>query len=104
MNVDIPDDLLQEWMRSSAPGDIDPIGYQLAVFSFGYLYHDLVINKIDSDVPRSIAATKILELFNVWQVKLALAAVDRATGLRTSALPLFSFSEDEQVEGHWSSP
>jgi hypothetical protein len=97
-NVDVPDELLREWTHSRPQDGAEPFGFHLSVFTFGYLQHEILTHKKLAEVTATtVSMNQILELFDRWQVKLALAAVDRITEIRTGALPLFSFPEDEVV-------
>ncbi len=97
-NVDVPDQLLREWMHQDNADGPPPSGFHLAVFTFGYIQYQLLHDQGPPGATRTVCATKILELYYHWQVKLALACLDRRTDIRTSALRLFSFDENEEVE------
>lgn len=97
-NLDVPNDLLAEWIYNVEGQDEDPCGFHLAVFSFGYLQHDLISHNVPPGVKRSFAASELIDLFHAWQLKLALAEIHRRTSLRVNPLPLFAFSNDERVD------
>lgn len=77
--------------------------FHLAVFTFGFLQYDLISNQVPEGVKRSFAESEILRLFDVWQLKLALAEVNRKTEVKVKPLPLFAFPDDERVET-WATP
>jgi hypothetical protein len=97
-NLDVPDDLLQQWIYVSDEEEVEPSGFYLAVFSFGYLQYDLVAHNVPPGVSRSFSASELLRFFQAWQMKLALTEVHRATHLRMKPLPLFTFPQDERIE------
>lgn len=97
-NLDVPDELLDRWIYQNNEDEEEPTGFYLAVFSFGYLQHDLLASRVPAGVKRSVPVTQIFELFGAWQLKLALAQIHRVTDLRVRPMPLFAFPAEEQVE------
>ena len=97
-NLDVPEELLEQWTYQPGESDFEPNGFHVAVFSFGYLQHDLISNRVPVGVKRTLSASLMLELFSRWQLKLALAEIHRGTDLRMHPLPLFSFSNNEEIE------
>lgn len=97
-NLDIPEELRERWMYEAADDQVSPEGFHLAVFIFGFMQYDLISNCVPEGVKRSYSGRTLFSLFSRWQLKLALAEVHQRSDLRTRALPLFAFPEDEQVE------
>ena len=97
-NLDVPDAFLEQWIYNSGEEEIEPSGLHLAVFSFGYIQYDIVSNNVPPGVTRSFSASELLDLFQSWQLKLALAEIHRKTDVRTKPLPLFGFPKGEQIE------
>lgn len=98
-NLDVPDTLLDQWIYEPADGrDEDPLGFQLAVFTFGFLQYDLISRNVPEGVPCTYSASQLMDLFPRWQMKLALAELHRRTNVQTRPLPLFAFTADERVE------
>jgi len=95
-NSDVPDELLREWIYSPTD-EADPTGFYLAVFSFGHMQHELVSRNVPPGARLSFSASVLLELFQMWQLKLALVEVHRITHLRISPLALFAFPENEAI-------
>ena len=103
-NLDVPDQFLDQWIYNLSDGETEPSGFHLAVFSFGYLQYDIVANNVPPGVKRSLPASELLDLFQAWQMKLALAEVHRKTDIRTKPLPLFGFPKGEQIEAWRDAP
>ncbi|PTY04255.1 hypothetical protein DB347_20375 [Opitutaceae bacterium EW11] len=97
-NLDVPEHLREQWMYEADGDHANPEGFQLAVFTFGFMQHDVVSNQVPAGEKRSYSGNRLLALFSRWQLKLALAEVHSRTHLRTKPLPLFDFADDEQVE------
>jgi len=97
-NLDVPDEFVAQWIYTHDDENPAPVGFHLAVFSFGYLQHVIVSNNVPPGKTLSVGVTELLDLFQKWQIKLALAEVHRRTDVRTKPLPLFAFRNDEQVE------
>jgi len=95
-NQDIPSDLRGRWMFESdeEPGDS---GLHLAVFTFGYCQRQL---EGKNGLKLKIAATELLELFQMWQMKLGLAEVNEKTDLKSAPVALFNFPTGEKIE-YW---
>jgi hypothetical protein len=72
-------------------------GFQLAVFTFGYCQRRL---EGKSGQKLKIAATQVLELFQMWQMKLGLAEVNEKTDLKSVPLALYDFPAGEKIE-YW---
>jgi hypothetical protein len=96
-NLDVPDEFIERWIYRPEDEDIEPSGFYLAVFSFGYIQYDLVANNVPSGVKRSFAAREVLGLFQAWQMKLALVEIHRKTDIRIQPMPLFAFPAGEQI-------
>lgn len=97
-NLDVPDEFLSQWIYDTADKEEEPSGFHLAVFSFGYLQHDIISHNVPPGVTRSVSASELLDLFHRWQMKLALVEIHRRTELRVKPMPLFAFSNDERIE------
>lgn len=97
-NLEIPDRLLEQWMLEPADDHMKPYGFPLAVFIFGFVQYEMSGNRVPDDAKRRYSVEQLLSLFSLWQLKLSLAEVHRHTNVRTSALPLFAFPENEHVD------
>lgn len=95
-NQDVPSDLRDRWMYESGE-EPDASGFQLAVFTFGYCQRQL---EGKNGQKFKIAATKLLELFQMWQIKLGLAEVNEKTDLKSAPLVLNDFPDGEKIE-YW---
>ena len=96
-NLDVPDELLHQWIYNQGDENLEASGFYLAVFSFGYLQHELIAKEVPYGVKRSVPASLVLELFQMWQLKLALVELQRVTNLRFRPMALFEFPTDETV-------
>ena len=99
-NQDVPSDLVQKWIYESDNEETKPSGYYLGVFAFGYFQHQLISLSVPFGEKVSVSSSKLLELFQKWQLKLAMVELNRLTDLRIQPMPLFSFPDGEQVE-YW---
>jgi len=97
-NLDVPDEFLHQWIYNQSDENVEATGFYLAVFSFGYLQHELIAKDVPFGVKRSVPASLLLELFQLWQLKLALVELHRVTDLRFRPMALFDFPADEAVE------
>lgn len=97
-NLDVPDEFLSLWIYDTSEHEEEPSGFHLAVFSFGYLQHDLLSHNVPPGVSRSVSASELIGLFHKWQMKLALVEIHRRTELRVKPMPLFAFSDDDRIE------
>jgi hypothetical protein len=98
-NLDVPDDLLYQWLYHPGNEENDPQGFYLAVFSFGYFQHDLIASgAAESGIKRSVPSALLFRSFELWQMKLALVEVHRVTDVRIRPMPLFNFPDDEHIE------
>ena len=48
-------------------------------------------------------SARLFELFQFWQLKLAMAEVHRVTDVRIQPMPLFDFPDGEKIE-YWREP
>ena len=97
-NLDVPDEFLHQWIYSSNDEYLEPTGFYLAVFSFGYLQRDLATSGTPMGAMRKVSVSLLVELFQRWQLKLALVELHRVTNLKVSPMPLFEFPADEKIE------
>jgi hypothetical protein len=98
-NHDVPDRLVMQWSyRADDP--FEPSSFYLGIFSFGYLQRQLLESSRPVGEKHSIPADRLLELFHLWQLKLAITTVHRETDLKVSPNPLFSFPPDEELS-YW---
>jgi hypothetical protein len=97
-NLDVPDEFLTRWLYNTDDEEVEPPGFHLAVFSFGYLQYDILSHNVPPGVTRSASLSELLDLFQAWQVKLALTEIHRRTHVRVKPMPLFSFTTDERIE------
>jgi hypothetical protein len=94
-NHEVPVKFLDEWI-CEADRDED-LQLPLAVFMFGYCQRQLVKQHPPSSAKLAVSATEISRLFDLWQMKLGLAELNRKTNMRSAPLPLFDFPDDESV-------
>jgi hypothetical protein len=97
-NVDVPDEFLHQWIYDHNEDYVDPTGFYLAVFSFGYLQHELMAKGVPFGAKRSVPVSLLMETFQLWQLKLALVELHRVTNLRFRPMALFEFPDDERIE------
>lgn len=97
-NLDVPDEFVRKWIYEPDDEELKPSGFYLGVFTFGYCQHQLVSNDVPLGKTVSVPADRIVELFQVWQLKLAMAEVHRVTDLRVRPMPLFDFPDGEEIE------
>jgi len=93
-NQDVPPDLREKWMIETTD-EPENSGFQLTVFTFGYCQRQLVGK---GEQKLEIAASRVLELFQIWQMKLGLAEVNERTELKSKPVALYDFPADEIIE------
>jgi hypothetical protein len=96
---DVPDQLIGMWTCDSGDATA-PAGFQMSIFTFGYCQRRLLGECVPRDQKIIVPATELIELFQIWQLKLGLLEVHRRTELRVGALALFDFPLDEAIE-YW---
>jgi hypothetical protein len=94
-NLDVPDEFVRKWIYEANDEELKPSGFYLGVFTFGYCQHQLISNDVPLGKQVNVKATRIVELFQVWQLKLAMAEIHRVTDVRVSPMPLFDFPDGE---------
>jgi hypothetical protein len=75
----------------------------MTVFAFGFMQCALADSADQATTEEnalSISASKLVEHFNMWQMKLGLAEMHRKTELGVAPMPLFRFPAGEQVK-YW---
>lgn len=94
-NQEVPPRFVVRWICN---GERD-VGVELAltIFMFGYCQRQLMKQSPLSSANLTISASEVSRLFDLWQMKLGLAELNRTTDLRTRPLPLFDFPADESV-------
>jgi hypothetical protein len=102
MNLDVPPELVAEWIFEDDEADHKPTGFYFAVFTFGFLQRDLFTSRLPMTQPRSVPISHVVECFGIWQLKLSMAELYRKTNLRFEPLSLFGFPDDEQIK-YWPS-
>jgi hypothetical protein len=102
-NLDVPPEFIRKWIYESNDEELKPSGFYLCVFTFGYCHHQLVSNDVPLGKQVSVSSTRIVELFHVWQLKLAMAEIHRVTDVRVRPMPLFDFPDGEKIE-YWRVP
>ncbi len=98
-NLDVPPALVEVWIYEPDE-DLAPSGFHLGVFMFGYLQYQLVSTNSEPGQVMSVSSERAFELFQAWQMKLAMAEVNRLTDVRVAPMPLFDFPADEQIK-YW---
>lgn len=96
-NHEVPDDLLEKWLFPYDDNDDEPLGFHLAVLTFGLIQYDMLVHNVPAGVERALSLTRIAETFPKWQMKLGFTEVHRRTNVKSKPMPLFSFSDDERV-------
>ncbi|HTQ95416.1 MAG TPA: hypothetical protein VMH89_01345 [Candidatus Acidoferrum sp.] len=99
-NLDVPDELVAEWIYEDDDADPRPAGFYFAVFTFGFLQRELITSALPPTQPRSIPVSVVFGYFGMWQLKLGLVEIHRRTDLQTEPLSLFAFPEGEQIK-YW---
>jgi len=100
-NHEVPDESLEKWLFPYDDNEDEPLGFHLAVLSFGLIQYDMVVHNVPPGVERTLSLTQIAETFPKWQMKLGFTEVHRRTSVKSKPLPLFSFSDDERVVTWW---
>ena len=96
---DVPDRLVQTWVCDLE--DVTaPTGFHLSIFTFGYCQRQLLVSGVAPNHKMTVGAEKLIELFQMWQLKLGLVEVHRKTDLKVGPMPLFDFPQDEAIE-YW---
>jgi len=98
--MDVPDELLQQWMFDDDESESKPPGHLMAVFTFGFVREMLRTDGLPPNHPRQISASRLTEYFETWQLKLGLVAVSRKTEFEVDPVPLFAFRDDEELTVH----
>jgi len=93
-NLEVPADLRSLWSRRDEKG---PSELQLAVLLFGLIQQNWRKAKTSRDGSFQISASALLEFYNIWQIKLALADLHHVSDIETSPVPLFVFSATDQI-------
>lgn len=102
-NLDVPDDLVAEWTFEDDEDEPRPAGFFFSVFAFGYMQYELLTGPLPATTPRSVPVVRMVQHFEMWQMKLALAGIHRHTSIQVDPMPLFGFPEGEQVK-YWPHP
>lgn len=102
-NLDVPTEFIHKWIYEPNEEEAKPSGFYLGVFTFGYCQHQLLSRGVPVGERMSVPSSRLLELFQVWQLKLAMVEVHRVTNVRMRPVALFDFPEGEQIE-YWREP
>jgi hypothetical protein len=102
-NLDVPAEFIQKWIYEPAEEEVRPSGFYLGVFTFGYCQHQLLSKDVPIGGKISMPSARLFELFQFWQLKLAMAEVHRVTDVRIQPMPLFDFPDGEKIE-YWREP
>jgi hypothetical protein len=102
-NLDVPPEFVHKWIYEPEDEDTKPTGFFLGVFGFGYLQHQLISKSVPAGTMVSVRSARLLEHFQLWQLKLAMAEIQRVTDVRVSPMPLFDFPDGEEIE-YWRVP
>jgi len=94
---DVPRDLLKHWFYEPDPEGTEPPGFAFAVFTYGHLLLDFHLHPVPVGVPKEVPMSKLRTLFDYWQLKLALAELERRSELRFKPLPLFPTTKEEII-------
>jgi len=96
---DVPERLAQTWV-CELEDPTAPTGFHLSIFTFGYCQRQLLESGVAPGQKLSVPAEKLIDLFQMWQLKLGLVEVHRKTDLRVGPMALFGFPENESIE-YW---
>lgn len=96
-NLDVPGEFLAQWIFEDDEAEAKPNGFFLSVFTFGYMQHELLCGCLPPTQPRSVSIDHLIERFGRWQLKLALTEIHRRTDIQVEPMPLFGFSDGEEV-------
>ncbi len=96
---DVPDQLVKTWVCELEDAAA-PTGFHLSIFTFGYCQRQLLASGVGSNHKLTVEAEKLIELFQMWQLKLGLIEVHRKTDLRVAPMALFDFPQDEAIQ-YW---
>jgi hypothetical protein len=99
-NLDVPHDLVEEWIVEDQNDGPKPRGFHFAIFAYGYLQREIAISDLPASEAHSVPVTLLLDRFERWQIKLALAEVHRATDVNVEPAPLFTFTDEEEIR-YW---
>jgi hypothetical protein len=102
-NLDVPAEFIRRWIYEPTDEELKPSGFYLGVFTFGYCQHQLNSNDVPFGKQVSVSSARLVELFQVWQLKLAMAEIHRVTDVRMRPMPLFDFPDGEKIE-YWRVP
>lgn len=94
---DVPDHLVRVWVFELDEPQA-PIGFHLSVFSFGYFQRQLLKDGMVPGQMLKVSSEKLFELYEIWQMKLGLAAIHRQTDFKIGPLELFDFPRDERIQ------
>jgi hypothetical protein len=97
MNLDVPPELVAEWVYEDDEAEPKPSGFYFAVFTFGFLQRDLFTSSLPLTQPRTVPVSHVIECFGIWQMKLGLAELHRKTNLEFGPMSLFAFPDDEKI-------
>ena len=75
-----------------------PSKYLLQIFTCGLLAHSVVSNQLNASVEMEITQHELMEKFNKWQLKIAMAELHLKSDLRLKPLVLFDFPANECAE------
>jgi len=95
-NLDVPDYFLQKWIYDR-DDELEPSGFFLSVFAFGFFQHEAGAKSSSASAPYSVPISRVIEVFRMWQLKLGLVEIHRKTDLGLAPLPLFAFPEGEEI-------
>jgi len=96
-NLDVPEEFAAQWIFEDDGEEPKPSGFFFAVFAFGYMQRDLFTGLLPPTEPRSVPVALLAERFERWQLKLALTEIHRRTDIQIEPMPLFEFSDAEEV-------
>lgn len=96
---DVPDQLISSW-ACDLEDTTAPTGFHMSVFTFGYCQRQLLTRGVPANQRMSVDVLTVIELFQMWQLKLGLAEVHRRTEVRIGPMALFDFPQGESIE-YW---
>ena len=97
---DVPLRLLDCWSYETSD-EYEPSAFYLSIFAFGYFQSQLRLLGDKASLGFEVGQEELIDLFELWQLKVGLAELHARTELKFSAMPLFDFPPNEGLQA-WS--
>lgn len=96
-NLELPKDLLELWISNNRTRGIPADDFHMSVFTYGLFCQKVTDDPSLVGKQLQLKASEVSELFDLWQIKLAMAELHHKSMLASNPLFLFRFPETEQV-------